>query len=53
MDEAIKLIEKRRDDFISEHMRVDPSTGCLDGKDSDFEYIGTLDEIIEQLRRIT
>lgn len=49
--EAVKWVEKRRDDYIREHGSYDPETGATEFPD-DGEYAAELDEIVEGLQKL-
>ena len=50
--EAIKFIETRRDDYVSEHGNYDYSTGVTEFPGNGDEYVGELEEIIEGLEAL-
>lgn len=50
--DAVKVVEKRRDDYIREHGNTDPETGCVEFPGNGDEYVAELDEIVEALQKL-
>ncbi|MEP9376154.1 hypothetical protein ABLE91_05530 [Aquabacter sp. CN5-332] len=49
---AARWVQKRLDDYVSEHGSYDPSTGMTEFPGTGEEYVGDLEEIIEGIRAL-
>jgi hypothetical protein len=51
LEAAIRFVETRRNDYVSEHGMYDPETGATEFPDGG-EYVGELEEIIDGLKAL-
>ena len=49
---VIAHLQKRIDDYVDEHGSVDPETGTVEFPGNGEEYVGTLEEIIDEIREL-
>lgn len=49
---VIAHLQKRLDDYVNEHGSVDPETGTREFPGNGDEYVGTLDELIDEIREL-